>query len=317
MEFTFIIIILAIVIALVFEFINGFHDCANSIATIVGTKVLSFKQAVALAAALNFVGALFVGGVAKMISTGLVTVILTPDLIMYALLSAIIWNLITWRLGLPSSSSHALVGGILGVAIAKYGFSVVNLANVGFKVLLPLVLSPLLGILIGYLILKLAQRYFPNFKYMNYLQILSASLMAFSHGTNDAQKTVGIIVMLMISGSFILPGVIPTWIVILCAVTMAAGTLAGGKRIIETMGYKITELKPIDGFAAETSASVVIQAATLLGAPISTTHVIASSIIGVGLKNGLNRKVVGHMLTAWFCTLPICILIGFLLVIIL
>ena len=312
-----IILVLAILLALIFEFVNGFHDCANAVATIIGTKVLKFKQAVILAAILNFIGALFVGGVAKMISTGLIMVILNPSLIMLALLSAIIWNLITWWFGLPSSSSHALIGGFIGVSIAKYGISVINFYNVGLKVLLPLIISPLLGILIGYLILKLALKLFPNFKYINYLQMLSASMMAFSHGTNDAQKTIGIIVMLLISGKFITAGVIPAWVVILCAITMCAGTLVGGKRIIDTMGHKITELKPIDGFAAETSASLVIQLATFFGAPISTTHVIASSIIGVGLKGKLDKKVVKNMLTAWLMTLPVCIGIGIILVIIL
>ncbi|HOW64683.1 MAG TPA: inorganic phosphate transporter [Candidatus Paceibacterota bacterium] len=342
------LVIGVIVVALIFEYINGFHDTANSIATVVSTKVLSPRQAVMLAALFNLLGALWGTAVATTIGKGLVdTQFVTLPAILCALLAAIIWGLITWWLGLPSSSSHALIGGLCGATLASAAsdwsvikWSVINpathkLEGIWPKVVIPMVTSPVFGVLIGFLfmalLLVLLRHWTPHWVNATFgkLQLVSASLMGFSHGTNDAQKTMGIIALTTFtatqSGLFQeLPAwlsfldtpkfEVHTWVKITCALTMAAGTAAGGWRIINTLGHKMVKLQPIHGFAAETTAATVIQVASHWGIPLSTTHVISTSIMGVGATKRLSAVkwgVVERMLWAWIFTLPVTGLLGY------
>ena len=349
-----------VLVALVFEYINGFHDTANSIATVVATKVLSPGQAVLLAATTNLLGALWGTAVAKTISSGLIdagVVAVTPQVLICALLGATIWDLITWWWGLPSSSSHALVGGLCGAALAAAGdnWSALIWWQGGVhwwegkgllpKVVLPMVTSPLLGFVLGYLLMgglfaliaflgaqrdpinKLGRTRNVN-AFFGKAQIVSASAMGLSHGTNDAQKTMGIIALALATAtasgsldhlpswlSFLRVGEdankqfeIATWIKITCAIVMAAGTAAGGWRIIKTLGHKMVKLHPINGFAAETTSAVVILAASQFGIPVSTTHNVSAAIMGVGAAkrpNAIKWVVVERMVWAWILTLPI------------
>ena len=313
----FFLIVLVVLMALVFDYINGFHDTANAIATVVSTRVLTPRMAIILAAVLNFVGALVAQNVAKTIAGGLVDKsIVTQAVILAAITGAIVWNLITWKYGIPSSSSHALIGGLCGAAISKGGFAALKLDGLKEKVLIPLVMSPMIGICCGLILMTIiyfiAKRF--NSSKLNYifkpLQILSSSLMAFSHGSNDAQKSMGIITLALVAGGFMTKTdkiIIPLWVMLSCAVVMAMGTAAGGWRIIKTMGHKILKMEPPQGFAAETSASLVILIASKLGIPVSTTHVISSSIFGVGLaknKNAVRWSVARDMVFAWVLTIP-------------
>lgn len=321
----FFLIVLVVILALAFDYINGFHDTANAIATVVSTRVLSPRTAILMAAVLNFVGAMVAQNVAKTIAGGLVdTAFVNQAVILSALLGAIIWNLITWKYGIPSSSSHALIGGLCGAVIAKGGWGALKLDGIKEKVLVPLVMSPLIGLAVGLLIMSLiyllAKRANP-YKAMAVfkpLQILSSSLMAFSHGSNDAQKSMGIITLALVAGGFLTKTekiIIPMWVMISCAVVMALGTASGGWRIIKTMGHKIIRMDPSQGFAAETSASIVILLASKLGIPVSTTHVISSSIFGVGLaknKNAVRWAVARDMIFAWLLTLPASALMAML-----
>ncbi len=337
-----IVILTVIAVALVFEYINGFHDTANSIATVVSTKVLSPRQAVLLAVVFNLAGAMAGISVATTIGKGLVdTQFVTPLTLLSALAAAVVWNLFTWWLGLPSSSSHALIGGLCGATLARAGghWGVIRWAvanpqtghaeGVWPKVVVPMVTSPVLGILIGFILMALLtillRRWTPMLvnRVFGKLQLVSASFMGFSHGTNDAQKTMGIIALLLYTGTttgvfdrlpsflhFLLTPAfeVALWVKVLCALTMAAGTAAGGWRIIKTLGHKMVRLQPIHGFAAETTAAVIIQAASHLGIPLSTTHVISSSIMGVGATKRLSAVkwgIVGRMVWAWVLTLPI------------
>lgn len=351
------LLITVIVVALVFEYINGFHDTANSIATVVSTKVLTPRQAVILAAITNLLGAMWGTAVAKTISSGLIDtklVSMTSNIIICALLGAIIWNLITWWFGLPSSSSHALIGGLCGSAVAASDgnwhviiWSQPNAAHwfqgkgMLWKVIVPMITSPLAGLILGfcimaflYLILRNARPLRVN-RFFNRAQIFSAGAMGFMHGTNDAQKTMGIIALTLLSAtkaghlqglpswlSFLhtpepAPGKdldIATWIKVVCALTMAAGTAVGGWRIIKTLGHKMVKLHPINGFAAEASSATVILAATHLGIPVSTTHNISASIMGVGAARRLNAikwTVVERMVWAWILTIPVCALLAY------
>lgn len=327
MTITILLLILVIIIALVFEFINGFHDCANAIATVVSTKVLSPKQAVLFGASLEFIGALTGTHVAKTIGAGIVNAdLITLTVIFCALLSAVIWNLFTWVLGLPSSSSHALIGGLLGAAIVKAGVSVVHVHTLVDKVIIPMFTSPMLGFLVGYTLMLLlvwgivlikAHPEKVNKKFRK-LQLISSGLMALSHGSNDAQKTMGIITLALLAGGVLHKSPsgdfeIPVYVILACAVTMAAGTMNGGWKIIKTMGHKIIKLKPIHGFAAETSAAGLILTASHFGIPLSTTHVISTSIMGVGSTlhaHAVKWRIVGNIVTAWVLTIPACMLIS-------
>jgi PiT family inorganic phosphate transporter len=313
----FFLVVLVVLVALVFDYINGFHDTANAIATVVSTRVLSPRTAVILAAILNFAGALVAQNVAKTIASGLVDKsFVNQSVILSAVLGAIIWNLITWKFGIPSSSSHALIGGLCGAVISRGGFDALKFDGLKEKVLMPLVMSPLIGIIVGFILMALiyliARKFKSNKASMIFkpLQILSSSLMAFSHGSNDAQKSMGIITLALVAGGFITKTdkiIIPLWVMLSCATVMALGTAAGGWRIIKTMGHKILRMEPPQGFAAETGASIVILLASKFGIPVSTTHVISSSIFGVGLaknKNAVRWSVARDMIFAWVLTIP-------------
>ena len=321
------IIIFVIVLALVFDFINGFHDTANSIATSIGTKVLTPMQALGMAAVLNFVGAMLHTEVAKTIGTGIINNgIATPQIIAIALVGAIIWNLITWYFAIPSSSSHALIGGLLGASITAHrlNFSVVNWKGFFDKIIIPLISSPIIGLVFGFLFMFVLTWLFhkATHKKVNWvfkkLQICSAALMAYSHGSNDAQKSMGVITMALIAGGFLdaTNFAIPLWVKIACALSMALGTMIGGWKIIKTMGVNMIKLEPIDGFAAETAAALTIQAATALGAPVSTTHVITSAIMGVGSCKRLSAvrwSLARTILVAWVLTIPCSAIISSLI----
>lgn len=300
--------------ALAFDYINGFHDTANAIATSVSTRALEPQYAVILAAVLNFAGALYSTGVAKTIGGDLVksASLVNQPVIISALFGAIVWNLITWWLGIPSSSSHALVGGVLGAVVVGAGFNAINVVGVE-KIILSLVLSPLLAMAGGYVIMLAMMWIFSKqepgklnegFKKM---QLLSASMMSFSHGSNDAQKAMGIITLALLSSGQISSLEVPTWVKLACATAMALGTSVGGWKIIKTMGGKIFRLEPINGFAADLNSSLVIFLATNLHLPVSTTHVVSGSIMGVGSAmrvSAVRWGVAQQMLFAWVLTIP-------------
>ncbi|HEY5851814.1 MAG TPA: inorganic phosphate transporter [Lysobacter sp.] len=353
------LVLVVVIVALAFEYINGFHDTANSIATVVATKVLSPMQAVAMAAITNLLGALWGTAVAKTIASGLLdsgVVQVSSQLILCALLGAIVWNLITWWKGLPSSSSHALIGGLCGAAVAAASNNFHSIiwsqpadpwyksAGVLWKVIVPMFSSPLLGFASGFLVMgllfaiisfmarsggflaRIARPRWVN-AFFGKAQLVSAAGMGFAHGMNDAQKTMGIIALALVGAqsagtldnlpswlAFLHPSRealenndIDTWIKFSCAIVMAAGTAAGGWRIIKTLGHKLVKLHPINGFAAETSAAAVILAASSLGIPVSTTHNISSAIMGVGTAkrfNAIKWTVVEKMIWAWILTIP-------------
>jgi len=358
-----------LLVALVFEYINGFHDTANSIATVVATKVLTPGEAVLLAAATNLLGALWGTAVAKTIASGLVdtsVVTVTPQIIICALLGGTIWNLLTWWLGLPSSSSHALIGGLCGAAFAAADNHWNALIwsqpatpwytgkGLLWKVLAPMVTSPLIGFMLGFIVMGslfallsfmngaggwLARAARPRWVNATFgkLQILSASAMGIAHGTNDAQKTMGIISLAMVGAassgafadlppwlSFLQPsddalhkGAIDTWIKVICALVMAAGTAGGGWRIIKTLGHKTVKLHPINGFAAELTGATVLGVTSTLGIPVSTTHNISAAIMGVGCAkrfNAVKWTVVERMVWAWILTIPVAGALAYFLV---
>lgn len=327
MIITILILIAVILAALAFEFINGFHDCANAIATVVSTKVLSPKQAVLFGASLEFIGALTGTHVAKTIGAGIVNgEMVTLTVIFCALSAAVLWNLLTWWLGLPSSSSHALIGGLLGATIVKAGVEAVHVKTLMDKVIIPMFTSPVLGFCAGFMLMLilawiiLITRAHPDKinKKFRKLQLLSSGLMALSHGSNDAQKTMGIITLALLAGGVLHKSPsgefeIPIYVILACAFTMAAGTMNGGWKIIKTMGHKIIKLKPIHGFAAETSAAGLILTASHFGIPLSTTHVISTAIMGVGSTlhaHAVKWKIVGNIVTAWILTIPACMLLS-------
>ncbi|MDR2036243.1 MAG: inorganic phosphate transporter [Coriobacteriales bacterium] len=316
-----VILVLVVIFALVFEFINGFHDTANSIATTVYTKALPVAGAIALAAAMNFLGALMSEGVAKTISKGLVSAPLDDYVILAALCGAIVWNLFTWWRGIPSSSSHALIGGLIGAAIAfTFGVQGIIWDGVLQKVVIPMFTSPLIGFIMAFLLMKLIVKLFARAnrrkttKVFLRLQILSAAAVAFAHGTNDAQKTMGIITLaLFTSGVLADAGAIPLWVKILCALTMAAGTSIGGWRIMRTMGHGVTKLDSVRGFAAETTSAIVIQTMTMLNAPISTTQAISSAVMGVGSARRFKAVKWGKakdIAVTWVITFPASMALG-------
>jgi PiT family inorganic phosphate transporter len=313
-------LIIVVLLALTFDFINGFHDTANSIATSVSTRVLSPRQAIIMAAVLNFTGAMVSSKVAKTISGGLVHGSLPEYVIIATLIAAIIWDLVTWYFGIPSSSSHALIGGLIGASIV-YAASIhkVIWAGVLSKVIIPLLTSPFIGFFLGFLVMKLLYlllcRCTPVFvdRYFSKLQILSAAFMSYEHGKNDAQKSMGIITLALFSAGLITTNDVPSWVMIACATTMALGTSIGGWKIIKTMGVNMIRLQPINGFAAETSAAVVISTASAIGAPVSTTHVISTAIMGVGASKRISAvrwALAKNIVYAWILTIPTTILIG-------
>jgi PiT family inorganic phosphate transporter len=318
------VLLVIITLGLGFDFINGFHDTANSIATTVATRALTPLQAVLMAAVFNVVGALSGTAVATTIAEGIVELqYATQELIIASLISAIIWNLITWWLGIPSSSSHALVFSMVGAGLATAGTSAIETDGVT-KVLKGMVYSPIAGFIGAFALLFILlwcvakRRPSKVNRVFGKLQIGSAAFMAFSHGSNDAQKTMGIITLALAtyhgwSGSNF---EVPLWVVLAAATAMGLGTALGGWRIIRTMGLKVVELRPIDGFAAETAAASIIEFASRLGIPVSTTHVISSAILGVGATrraSAVRWGVAGRIVTAWVVTIPACITFGWLI----
>jgi PiT family inorganic phosphate transporter len=309
------VVVLLVVIALAFDFMNGFHDAANSIATVVSTRVLKPYQAVMWAAFFNF-AALFVFQlkVATTVGQGIIDgSVVDHHIVFGALVGAIAWNIITWYYGLPSSSSHALIGGLIGAAVAKSGFWALQSAGI-YKTLLFIVISPTLGFLLAGLLMVavswICRRTTPARvdRWFRRLQLLSAAAYSLGHGGNDAQKTMGIIVMLLIAAGMTGPkDPIPMWVVISCYVMISLGTLFGGWRIVRTMGQKITKLKPVGGFCAETGGAITLFLATGLGIPVSTTHTITGSIVGVGSAQSASAVrwgVAGNIVLAWILTIP-------------
>jgi PiT family inorganic phosphate transporter len=312
------ILVLVVIVALAFDYVNGFHDAANAVATVVSTGVLPLRTAILLAALLNFVGALTGTAVAATIGKGLIEPgAVTQVVVLSALLGATLWNLLTWYFGIPSSSSHALVGGLVGSAAAHAGGRSIRFGGL-ISVIESLVISPLVGFALGFLlmiaIIWICRRRSParTSRIFRRLQIASAGFMALSHGSNDAQKTMGIIAMALAvyaGGSQAEAHFhVPIWVMVACATAMGAGTMAGGVRIIKTMGTKIIELKPVDGFAAETSAAVTILTASHLGLPVSTTHVLSGAIMGVGSSRRVSAVrwgVTVRIMWAWVLTIPV------------
>ena len=307
-------------LALLFDFINGFHDTANAIATSVSTRALHPSHAIIMAAVLNFAGAMYSTGVAKTIGADIVKSAQHVDehIIIAALIGAVLWNILTWWLALPSSSSHALVGGIIGAVLISVGPDGLNFYGIG-KIVLSLILSPLIAIITGCLVMTLLFCVFGRFSpsavngKFKKMQILSAAMMAFSHGSNDAQKSMGIITLALLAGGYIEVFEVPTFVKLLAATAMACGTAVGGWRIIKTIGGKIFKLEPISGFAADLNSSLVIFSATLLHLPVSTTHVVSGSIMGVDTAKRLSAVrwgVAQQMVAAWVMTIPSTAVIG-------
>jgi len=318
--FAFGAIIVIIVVALVFDYINGFHDAANSIATVVSTRVLSPMQAVVWAAFFNFVAAFFFGtGVARTVGSGMVDLsVVTYSVILAGLLGAIGWNLITWYFGLPTSSSHALFGGYAGAAVAKAGFGAV-IASGWTKTLIFIVVAPLIGLTVGLVLMTsiywICRDSVPVRvdRWFRRLQLLSAAAYSLMHGANDAQKTMGIITGALVTGGYLTTFDVPFWVIIAAHAAIALGTLSGGWRIIKTMGTKITKLAPVGGFAAETGAAVAIFTATAMHVGISTTHTITGAIVGVGATKRLSAVrwgVAAQIVWAWILTIPASATIG-------
>lgn len=323
LEGTFIFLIIVILVALIFEVINGFHDSANAIATVVSTRALSPKAAILMAAVLNILGALLGTAVAGTVGKGIANPehVNRMEIVLAGLVGAIVWNLLTWYWGLPSSSSHALVGGLVGAVIASKGFEFVKWKSVISKVLVPAIISPLIGLFVGFIVMLILIWIFKNAKptkvnnWFKKLQIISASFMALSHGHNDAQKTMGIITLALVTAHIIPAGSfhVPLWVVLICATAMGIGTALGGWRIIKTLGAKIIKLQPIQGFAAETSASFVLFLTAHFGMPVSTTHVISSAIMGAGASRRLSAVrwgIAGNILLAWIFTLPMAAIVA-------
>ncbi|WP_342430061.1 inorganic phosphate transporter [Neobacillus sp. FSL H8-0543] len=322
MSVIFILTALIVIFALAFDFINGFHDTANSIATAVSTKALKPRHAILLAAVMNFVGAMTFTGVAKSISKDIVDPFTLQNgsvVILAALLSAIIWNLLTWYYGIPSSSSHAIIGSIAGAALAAEGFKALNYSGFA-KIIQALLLSPVLAFVVGFIIYSIFKVVFKNAnlaktnKRFRYMQIATAALQSYSHGTNDAQKAMGIITMGLIANGYLGANAdVPFWVQFSCALAMGLGTSVGGWKIIKTVGGKIMKIRPINGVAADLTGAAVIFGATFMHVPVSTTHVISSGILGVGASHrlkGVKWDTAQRMLVTWVITLPITALLA-------
>ena len=321
MDSTLLFVIIIIVVALAFDFINGFHDAANSIATVVSTRVLSPQHAVVWAAFFNLAAVFFIGDqVAKTVGTGIIHIsVIDNYLVLSALLGAIVWNLITWWLGLPSSSSHALIGGLIGAGLVKGGTDVLVWSGI-LKTTAFIVISPTVGMILGLVMMILVLNLSNNKSVrkadtiFRRLQLFSAAVYSLSHGMNDAQKTMGIITMVLFSSGYLSGSFhVPWWVVILSYLFIALGTMSGGWRIVKTMGSKITKLAPMGGFCAETAAAISIIGATIGGIPVSTTHTITGAIVGVGATKRLTAVrwgIAGNIIWAWILTIPMSALIA-------
>jgi inorganic phosphate transporter, PiT family len=315
-------LVAVVAIALFFDFTNGFHDTANSIATSVSTRALSPRVAVASAAVLNFAGAFVSVAVAATIAKGIVDQdAITLEVVMAGLVGAITWNLVTWLIGLPSSSSHALIGGMIGSAIAASGWGVVNWVGIKDKVLIPSLVAPFLGVAFAFLLILgitwLVARRAPTKVNRGFrkAQLVSGAFVAFTHGTNDAQKTMGIIALALVASGHLDPNFErpPTWVIAASALAMAAGTYAGGWRIIKTLGQRIAKIDPAQGFAAQTACASILWGTAHFGFPVSTTHTISGSVLGAGAVRGFHAVrwgVAGNILVAWILTIPAAALVG-------
>lgn len=312
---------LVVVLALAFDFINGFHDTANAIATSVSTRVLSPQAAIVMSAVCNFTGAFVSVKVAMTIGSGIVNPNQTSqEVVVAALLGAIVWNLTTWYFGLPSSSSHALIGGLLGAAIVfKGSLMVINWSTFWWKVLLWLFLSPVIGFIAGFILMTVLNWILKSLRpatvtvIFSKAQVVSAALMALNHGGNDAQKSMGVIALALFSGGLMEEFGVPLWVKVSCALAMALGTSLGGWKIIKTMGVSMTRLVPVNGFAAETGAAAAIFTATMLHAPVSTTHIISTAIMGVAASKRLSSVrwiIARNIIWAWVLTIPVCALLS-------
>lgn len=308
------LLVVVVLLAVVFDYINGFHDTANAIATSVATRALRPRHAIAMAAAFNFIGAFAGTAVARTIGSGLVQEESTTQaVVIAALLGGIVWNLVTWSVGLPSSSSHALIGGLLGATLVASGTDAFKIDGIVGKVLIPMIASPILGfvgafgLMLGiYWVFRNARRR-PLGRFFRRVQVLSAGFMAFSHGSNDAQKTMGIITLALFSAGVIPDISVPVWVILTSATAMSLGTAIGGWRIMRTMGRRVVDLEPVHGFAAETTSATILFATAHFGIPVSTTHVISSAIMGVGSSRGprgVRWNVAGNILVAWVVTIP-------------
>jgi PiT family inorganic phosphate transporter len=312
---SFTVVVIIILVALTFDFLNGFHDAANSIATVVSTRVLSPQKAVLWAAFFNFVAAFVMGtAVAKTMGKGMIDLsVVTNEVILAGLIGAIVWNLFTWYYGLPVSSSHALIGGYAGSAVAKAGPSAILISGWS-KTLVFIVLAPLMGLFVGFLLMVAVSWIFRRWhpfkldQLFRRLQLVSAGLYSLGHGGNDAQKTMGIITGLLVSGGYLKTFDVPLWVILISHAAIALGTMFGGWRIVKTMGMKITKLQPMGGFCAETSGAITLFVATRLGIPVSTTHTITGAIIGVGATRRISAVkwgVAGRIVWAWVLTIPL------------
>ena len=320
MEGITLMLVIVVLLAIAFDYVNGFHDTANAIATSVATRALSPRNAILMAASFNFIGAFAGTAVAKTIGSGLVDEDTTTlAVVAAALIGAITWNLITWWLGLPSSSSHALIGGLLGATIIAAGTEALNVNGIWNKVIVPMFTSPFFGFVIAfafmiaiYWVFRRAQRK-PMAVRFRKLQVFSAAFMAFAHGSNDAQKTMGIITLALFSAGLISDFTVPTWVIVVSATALSLGTAVGGWRIMHTMGQRVAKLEPVHGFAAETTAASILFATAHFGMPVSTTQVISSAIMGVGSSQGVRHVrwgVARRILIAWVLTIPAAGLIG-------
>ncbi len=344
MSIAIVLLMLVMIVAFAFEFVNGFHDSANAISMVISTKALSPRRAILYAATLDFIGAFFGTHVAHTIGAGMVSAeSITQLVILCALLGAITWNLFTWYMGLPSSSSHALIGGLLGAAITHAylqldkayelvlklpsfrlehpSLDVVNGHNVFYKVLLPMVCSPVLGFCVGFLVILVLLRIFHKMRpetmnrVFRKMQLFSSGFLAFSHGSNDAQKTMGIITLSLMTFGVIHETTfhIPVWVICACALTLAMGTMTGGWKIIKTMSSKVIKMKPIHGFSVETASASIILTASHFGFPVSTTHIISTAIMGVGSMvkvSAVKWGIVKNIVLAWVFTIPVCMILS-------
>lgn len=309
----FALVICIVVLGLAFDYTNGFHDAANVVSTVIATRVLTPLVAICMASILNVIGATQISGVAQTIASGLVDPNYTSSItIIAALLGAIIWNVLTWSLGIPSSSSYALIGGLIGSVWAQNGVQAIYWYPLMKKVVIPMVLSPVMGCLFSFSFLKILQFFIKRFDKFTHLfaclQIVSSALVALAHGLNDAQKSMGIITLGLFSAGIISTDTIPLWVILSCALVIGVGTASGGFRVIRTVGFRITHLKSYQGFAAESSSSLVILLASFLGMPISSTQMIVGSITGVGLakeKPNVQWKTARRLVLTWILTLPL------------
>ena len=319
-DITMVMLVLVIVAALAFDYINGFHDTANAIATCVSTRALTVKSAIFMAAFLNFAGAMISTKVAATIGKGIVDKDhVTQMVVLAGILGAIIWDIVTWYYGLPSSSSHAIIGGLMGAVMAHAGMAALHWAGLK-KIILALIISPIIGTIFGFIFMVIIYWVFRKKspsglnKGFKRLQVVSAAFMAFSHGTADAQKSMGVITMALLSYGLIPSFDVPTWVKIACAVSMGIGTAAGGWRIIKTVGHDFVKLQPVHGFCVETASAGVILGASSLGMPVSTTHVITSTILGVGLSkriSAVNWGVAQRIVIAWVLTIPASAIVAY------